>query len=137
MKRRPTQRKPADPFEIVRTVGLALPDVEAATRYDGSPRLKRSGAFMAGLAMHPSAEPGTLVVRSGYEERDLLIEDAPETYYMTDYYRPYPLVLARLSHLDRHALRDLLSVSWRMTASKARKPSRARRRDSPSRGVTD
>jgi hypothetical protein len=102
-------------------VGLSLPDVEAAMRYDGSPVLKRGGCVMAGLAMHPSAEPGTLVVRSGYEERDLLIEDAPDTYYMTDYYRPYPLALARLSRIDRDALHDLLSVSWRMTAEKIRK----------------
>jgi len=26
-----------NPFDIVRTVGLALPDVEATTKYDGSP----------------------------------------------------------------------------------------------------
>jgi hypothetical protein len=120
MKRKPAQAIRANAFDIVRTVGLAMPDVEATTRYDGSPVLKRGGAFMAGLASHPSAEPDTLVVRSGYEERDLLIEDAPDTYYMTDYYRPYPLVLARLPRLDRDALRDVLSVSWRMTAAKIR-----------------
>jgi hypothetical protein len=120
MKRRSTKPTPTHAFDIVRTVGLALPDVEATTRYDGSPVLKRGGCFMASLASHPSAEPDTLVVRSGYEERDLLIEDAPDTYYMTDYYRPYPLVLARLSRLNRDALRDVLSVSWRMTAAKIR-----------------
>jgi hypothetical protein len=80
-------------FDIVRTVGLALPDVKAATKYDGSPVLKVDGIFMAGLATHPSAEPGTLVVRAGLEDREWLMEDAPETYYLTDYYRSYPLVL--------------------------------------------
>ena len=121
MKRRPTKRAPADPFDMVRAVGLALPDVEDATRYDGSPVLKLGGCFMAGLATHPSAEPDTLVVRSGYEDREWLIADAPETYYLTDYYRSYPLVLVRLSRIDRDALRDLLSVSWRLTSAKARK----------------
>ena len=124
MKRRPTKRRLADPFEMVRTVGLALPDVEAARRYDGSPVLKLGGAFMAGRATHPSAEPDTLVVRSGFEEREWLIADAPETYYLTDYYRSYPLVLVRLSRIDRDALRDLLSVSWRLTSAKARKRGR-------------
>ena len=76
---------------------------------------------MAGLATHPSAEPDTLVVRCGYDERESLVEDAPETYYLTDYYRSYPLVLVRLSRLERDALRDLLSVSWRLTLPKARK----------------
>ena len=56
---------------------------------------------MAGLATHPSAEPGTLVVRVDDEQREWLIEDAPETYYLTDYYRKYPLVLVRLSRIDR------------------------------------
>jgi hypothetical protein len=52
---------PADPFEPVRRIGLVLPDVAAATRYDGSPVLKMRGCFMAGLATHESAEPETLV----------------------------------------------------------------------------
>ena len=120
-----------DAFEIVRTVGLALPDVEATTKYDGSPVLKRGGSFMAGLATHPSAEPDTLVVRAGYEEREWLIEDAPETYYLTDYYRSYPLVLVRLSRIDRDALRDLLSVSWRLTSAKVRKRGRSQRHRNP------
>lgn len=110
----------ADCFEIVRTVGLTLPDVEVATKYDGSPVLKARGCFMAGLAMDPSAEPGTLVVRSTLEDRELLIADAPETYYVTDYHRPHPVVLVRLARVDEAALRDLLSVSWRLTVAKAR-----------------
>jgi len=104
---------------MVRDVGLTLPDVEAATRYDGTAQLKLHGCFLAGVATHRSAEPGTLVVRVGLEERELLLEDAPETYYVTEYYRPYPLVLVRLSKVDRAALHDLLSTSWRLTLEKA------------------
>lgn len=115
-----TTHAPADPFEAVRVVGLTLPDVEATTRYDGAPVLKVRGCFMAGLATHPSAEPATLVVRSGFEERQWLLEDAPETYYVTEYYRSIPVVLVRLSRVDREALRDLLTVSWRLTLAKAR-----------------
>lgn len=127
MKRRPTKPRPADPFETVRTVGLTLPDVEATTKYDGSPVLKVGGSFMAGLASHRSAEPETLVVRAGFEEREWLLEDAPGTYYVTDYYRSYPVVLVRLSRIDRDALRDLLSLSWRLTLPKARRGGRSRR----------
>ena len=113
---------------MTRIVGLALPDVEATTRYDGSPVLKVGGNFMAGLATHPSAEPDTLVVRYGLEEREWLMEDAPETYYLTDYYRRYPLVLVRLSRIGPDALRDLLSVSWRLTLKKVRKRGQSQRR---------
>lgn len=124
MQRNLTPRAAGDAFEIVKAIGLTLPGVEAATRYDGSPRLKVEGMFMAGLATHPSAEPNTLVVRADVEQREALLEDAPDIYYLTDYYRKYPLVLARLTHMDRDALHDLLSVSRRLTLAK-----RVKRRD--------
>jgi hypothetical protein len=120
MSRPPARRNQITPFDRVRTVGLVLPGVEAATKYDGSPVLKVGGAFLAGVATHPSAEPETLVVRSGFEERELLLEEAPDTYYVTDHYRKHPVVLVRLSRLDTDALRDLLSMSWRLTMAKGR-----------------
>ena len=120
MKARLEKQAASDLFDIVRTVGLDLPDVEAATKYDGSPMLKVGGSFMAGLATHRSAEPGTLVVRCDLEGRASLLEDAPETYYLTEHYQPYPVVLVRLSRIDCDALRDLLSVSRQLTLPKAR-----------------
>ena len=114
-------RKASNGFDRVKETGLGLPGVEASMKYDGSPVLKRSGAFMAGMATHASAEPETLVVRATAEDREHLLADAPDTYYLTDYYRPHPVVLARLSRLDRDALRDLLAVSWRLTMAKARR----------------
>lgn len=113
-----------DPFAMVRALGMALPGVEAATKYDGSPVLKRGGSFMAGLALHPSAEPATLVVRADLDDREAMIADAPGTYYLTGHYRRHPVVLVRLTRIDREALRDVLSMSWRLTEGKARPPSR-------------
>src|SRR5262245_46091184 len=107
MTRRTTKRTAMDAFARVRNVGLTLPGVLAVTQYGGRPMLKAAGMFMAGVASHPSAEPDTLVVRSGFEEREWLLADAPKTYYLTDYYRRYPLVLVRLSNIDSEALRDL------------------------------
>jgi len=113
---------------MVKAVGLTLPDVVATVKYDGSPVLRTGGCFVAGLASHRSAEPDTLVVRMPIEERTWLLEDAPDTYYVTDYYRPYPIVLVRLSRVDRDALRDLLSVSRRLALEKVRKRVRLPRR---------
>ena len=106
---------------MVKSVGLSLPGVEAGTKYDGSPVLRAGGCFMAGLATHPSAEPDSLVVRIELDEREWLLDDAPETYYVTDYYRPYPIVLVRLAHVNRDALRDLLTVSHRLALAKSRR----------------
>jgi hypothetical protein len=111
----------AQVFNVVKELGCSLPNVEATTRYDGSPVLKAHGVFMAGLAMHASAEPDTLVVRAEFEEREGLLEDAPDTYYITDYYRRYPVVLVRLSLLNRDVLRELLTGSWRLTVEKRRR----------------
>ena len=108
-------------FDVVSALGLELAGVKAATKYDGSPVLKVEGRFMAGLAMHASAEAETLVVRAGREERERLLEEAPETYYVTDYYRRHPVVLVRLSRVGKDALRDLLLASWRMTRAKSRR----------------
>ena len=131
MRRRRAVPRKADAFAIVRALGLALPDVTAAIRYDGAPVLKRGGAFMAALAMDPSAEPDTLVVRCAAEERQYLLDEAPETYYVTDCHRKHPVVLVRLSRIDREALRDLLAMSWRLTAPKTGRPRAISRPDRP------
>ena len=121
MKRTSAKRNSPVAFSTVRLIGLEMPGVESTTRYDGSPVLKVDGCFMAGLAMHRSAEPDTLVIRSEFEQRGFFIEDAPDTYYVTDFYRKYPVVLVRLSRVDSDALRDLLSMSWRLTMAKTGK----------------
>ena len=110
-----------DAFERVRTIGLSMPDVTAATKYDGSPLLKAGGAFMAGLATDEDADADTLVVRCELDDRALMLEDAPETYYVTEYHAKYPVVLVRLSEVSDDALRDLLSVSRQMALKKSRR----------------
>jgi hypothetical protein len=110
-----------DAFAAVREMGLSMAGVEAVKRYDGATVLKAGGSFMAGIASHPSAEPNSLVVRSEFEDREWLLDDAPETYYITDYYEKYPLVLARLDQLTDDALRDLLSVSRSLALAKSRR----------------
>ena len=108
-------------FDRVAAIGRRLPGATLETKYDGSPVLRVGGCFFAGIAAHPSAEPGSIVVRSELEDREWLLDDAPDTYYVTDYYRPYPIVLARLAHLGDDALGDLLSASRRLAMVKARR----------------
>ena len=102
-------------------VGRTLPNVEAAHRYDGSPVLRVAGVFMAGLAAHGSTEPNTLVIRADPEQRELFLQDAPDTYYLTDYYRRHPVVLVRLERVTPAILRELLSSSHRLTLPKTRR----------------
>jgi hypothetical protein len=111
-------------FDMVRELGLALPDVEEGTMY-GSPALKVHGKLLTCLAIHKSAEPQSLAVRIDFDQRSGLLADEPETYYVTDHYVNYPVVLVRLTRIRIDQLRDLLGSAWRfVTAPKSRIPSR-------------
>jgi len=111
-------------FDMVREIGLALPEVEEGTMY-GSPALKVHGKLLTCLAIHKSAEPQTLAVRIDFDQRAGLLADEPETYYVTDHYVNYPVVLVRLTRIRIDQLRDLLGSAWRfVTAQKSRIPSR-------------
>ena len=109
-------------FEEVAAAALLLPEVAFSEKYDGSPVLKAGGSFLAGIATDESADADTLVVRMEYEQRQYLLEDAPDTYYVTDHYERHPVVLVRLELLEHDALRDLLSVSWRLAMKKGKRP---------------
>jgi hypothetical protein len=111
-------------FNIVREIGLALSDVEEGTMYD-SPALKVRGGLLTCLAVNKSAEPDSLVVAIDFDQRSGLLAEAPETYYVTDHYVDYPVVLVRLSQIRIDQLRDLLGSARRfVTAQKRRTASR-------------
>jgi hypothetical protein len=111
-------------FDDVRKIGLTLPDVVDATMF-GKPALKIRGQMIACMASHKSAEPGSLVVRIGFDDRAALLADDPRTYYVKPHYENYSAVLVRLALIDREALRDLLQSAWRtVTAAAASKRSR-------------
>src|SRR5687767_11450538 len=94
-------------YDVVREMALALPDVAEGTIH-GAPSLKLRGKLLACPALHKSAEPDTVAIRIDLDHRDALLAAAPSVYYVTDHYENYPIVLVRLSSIQRSALRDLL-----------------------------
>ena len=114
-------------LDVVRKMGLALPEVEEGTAY-GSPALNVRGKMFACLAIHRSAEPNTLVVCIDFDQRDELIAREPKTYYLTDHYVTYPCVLVRLTRIHQDALRNLLLMGWRFMSTTKRRDVRKRRR---------
>ena len=119
-------------FDTVCEIGLALPEVEDSTMH-GSRALKVRGQLLTCMAVNKSAEPGSLGVRIDFEQRAGLVAEAPETYYLTDHYRNYPMVLVRLSRIRVDELRDLLSTSWRFVTSLAEKKRAPRKNANPAR----
>lgn len=112
-------------IDTVMELGRQLPDVEVSTSW-GAPTLKVHGKMFACQAIHKSAEPGTLVVRMAFDQRDGLIAEDPDTYYLKDHYEDYACVLVRLSRVDRETLRDLLSMGWRFMSRSDRRIRRRR-----------
>ena len=111
-------------FSAVESIGRTLPDAEVATMY-GQPALKVRGRMLACIASHKSAEPNSLVVMMDFADRDALLEDDPETYYVKDHYVPYPCVVVRLSRIRLDALRDLIVGAHRYVSTKTSAKSKA------------
>jgi hypothetical protein len=108
-------------FATVSALGRELQDVHETTMY-GSPALKLGKRLVACLPTHRSAEPGSLVVRTDFEQRSALLSDDPETYYLTDHYVNHPVVLVRLARLREDQLRDLLAAARRCILAHAARP---------------
>lgn len=115
-KRTPRRRRPVAggvTFEQVRAIALAFPGVEDSTSY-GTPALKIRGKLLARL--HQSME--CLVLRADFLDRQIMIQSAPSTFFITDHYRDYPWVLVRFSAVQARELPGLIERGWRLVAPK-------------------
>ena len=101
-------------FEDVAAAAVKFPEVEISKSY-GTPALKVRGKMLARL----KEDGETLVLRSDFVDRQILTQADPDTFFFTDHYRDYPLVLVRLARVSRSALPDLLERAWRQVAPQA------------------
>lgn len=101
-------------LDDVRAFALRLPGVTDGTAH-GHPCLKAHGKFLTRVW-----EDGDTLVCPGvsFDEREMLIEAEPETFFVTDHYKGYPYVLIRLSRVDAGTVERLLERRWRATAPK-------------------
>ena len=97
----------------MRRLALALPGVEEGTSY-GTPAFRVRGKFFARLR----EDEDSVVIKIDYDEREALMEADPETFYITDHYLNYPMLLIRLSTVRSGELDELLEQAWRRTAPK-------------------
>lgn len=103
-----------DPFTRVRRLGLALPGVEEGLSY-GTPALKVRKKLLCRM----KEDGETLVLRTGsLDEKEFLMETAPEIFFETDHYKGWPAVLLRLGAIEDKRLFLLLEGAWRREAGK-------------------
>jgi hypothetical protein len=106
-------------FEAVRQIAHTLPGVEDGVSY-GTAALKVNGALFIRLR----EDDDTLVLRCPIEDRDALIAEDPDTYFLTDHYVNYPWVLARMSTINPAALRDVVTMAHHNALADKRKAPR-------------
>ncbi|HSE35953.1 MAG TPA: MmcQ/YjbR family DNA-binding protein [Blastocatellia bacterium] len=99
-------------WDVVRQFALALPGVEEGTSYS-TPAFRVNGKLLA--RFHQDGE--SLVVKVEYAAREVLMGANPKTYYVTDHYRCWPLMLVRIASVDQDEIRQLLEDAWRSSAS--------------------
>lgn len=102
-------------FDDIRAIVRAWPEVEDGTSY-GTPALKVRKKLLTRLR-----EDGESLVLIGVEpdERDMLVKAYPKTFYFTEHYRDYPMILARLPRCSRKLVTPFLFRRWQRLASKS------------------
>ncbi len=102
-------------YEDFRAIAMAFPGVEEGTSY-GKPSFLVRGKFLTRLR---EEDQSLVLLEVGFDERDMLMEAEPGTFHITEHYRGYPSVLARLASIHPGTLRGLLERRWRKVALKS------------------
>jgi len=108
-------------FATVRDLSRGLAGAEESTSY-GTPAFKVGGELF--VRLHQDRR--SLVVRTSFEEREEMMTADPATFYITDHYLNYPLVLVSMARVHPDALRDLLRRAWRLASTEKRRKSGSR-----------
>jgi len=125
-----TSRQGGVDYATVRELALALPDVTDSSTLRGI-GFKVRGKLLACKAINRSAEPETLMVRVAATDRDRLIAEAAEVFYLTPHYLVNASVLVRLKHISRKTLQAVLGLAWQFvtaeSAAGSRKPGKRKK----------
>lgn len=94
-------------------LGLGLPGVEEKTTW-GEPALKAHGKLWVWWSPSEDAP----VFKVPFEEREILVETEPDTFFFTAHYKSSPMVLVRPEKLDLAWAKANLIRVWRVQAPK-------------------
>ena len=100
-------------FQRVLDEAVRFPGIEESRSY-GTPAIKVKGKFMARLR---SEAEGSLAILSDIIDRQMLMQAAPETFFITDHYADSAMVLINLKTVRWEAMPGILEAAWRMAAS--------------------
>lgn len=94
-------------WDEVAAFALTLPNTELSTSYR-QPAVKVDGkAFLS-----TGREPGSFHVRSPHDEKAVLMETDPETFWQTPHYANWPGLLVRYGSADPDRVRLVITRAW-------------------------
>ncbi|MBV8978038.1 MAG: MmcQ/YjbR family DNA-binding protein [Alphaproteobacteria bacterium] len=95
-------------------IALSFPGAIAASSY-GKPSVLIGKKF---FTRWRDEENSIVLIVDSIDERDMLLEADPKTFFITEHYRNYPSVLANASKIDAKTLRGMLERRWQKLAPK-------------------
>ena len=111
----PPSEQLAERFARVVDLAGRLPGVVESRSY-GTPSIKVKRKLLARLR---SEAEGGLAIMCDFMDREMLLQAAPETFYITDHYADWPMILINLETVRWDAMPDILERAWRMVATPA------------------
>ena len=104
-------------------IGLTFDGVEESTSY-GTAALKQKKKLLIRL----KEDGETIVAIVGFDNRDMLMEIDPKTFFTTDHYHGYPSVLVRLARITRDQACDVIAMAVRHRSRAAGRSSQGKKR---------
>ncbi|HXC57152.1 MAG TPA: MmcQ/YjbR family DNA-binding protein [Rhizomicrobium sp.] len=98
----------------LKKIALSFPGANESSSY-GQPSFKIEKKFFTRLR---SEDDSIVLIVASIDERDMLLEADPKTFFITDHYKNYPSVLVRIARIDAKTLRAMLERRWRAIAPK-------------------
>ena len=95
-------------------IAMSFPGVEDG-KSSGKPAVLVNGKFLTRVRV---ADKSAVFTGVHFDEREMLIECEPQTFFFVAHYKDYPAVLARLTTLHPGSCRNFIERRWREIAPK-------------------
>jgi len=105
-------------WDTLREIALRLPGVEDGMSY-GAPALKIGGKH---LIVRWREDLNAIVVKTMFDEREGLMAEEPEVYFITDHYLNYEWVLVNLATVTPEALEAMIARADQLAGKVKKKP---------------
>ena len=98
----------------LRKIALSFPEANEKLSY-GKPSFFIAKKF---FTRHRAEDDSIVLIVDSIDERDMMMEADPKTFFITDHYKDYPSVLVRMERADPKTIEGMLARRWRKIAPK-------------------